>query len=1012
MKKIWFIICSFLSFYCLGIFLNERYRVDYEVEKRINEDIIQKLICYNLSDLIKNFTEIDLIDLNYELYKIFKFKFKKIKDSAVTRDDDLNVYAHLLEQTKLKNYLIFKKLICFDITNPWKYIIFKYSSIFNNVTKNFFFNPDSLEFFENSFSEVVSQIIVLNKKYPYSNCTELNYAKVVNECIKKRQRLSNYFYWANETGPIILKYALNSSILENEKHCLKNCDRARCAIDSFVSSTDKDSKTTIFKAYAVISSFDFYLNFIGLIFLFLNVPLNRSMHFFFYKLSLSSSRLKRKFKIYKILIILFNLILIFLIYTKLILEYIEDRDNPKEREIQISTIERGSLTLVICIPFSQLFKISYDDFQLFVQNKTLQDIETLSDLKFFNGKNIEIHLGFKNKKLEIDWKLLPDVIYFSNNRCFKIKIFPIKKQYWSLLSLFKLTVQTNYSTIYIYMMPDYKPFNSKSFLSNPDYQFVKRIVKKSTKNTKKPCVDYEKMPFGSRWSSIDQCINSVFIRKYGCYSFNLLVHKSQFLNKWMQWSKILYSTRDESWENGLDKIKQSCVEKFKRPSCNQAYFAATGQVVSFSYFNEFAYTGQRSINLFYDLISIIEEEPSIQRLLFDMLNIQTIIFGLNCFKLFKILLFINFKHKMLLINLICFVGFCFHCWFIFDQIIHAPLVFNQHYKSPKWIDLPEIILCFKYDDSSINLVQKSNKTFMDQFVSDLKIEKVFENVKYLGQSDKWFTLNRENKYSTKDLKIDSIYYNDKKCFLIEKKISYYRKQFYFKPNNQVLKFFFNKSLIYQKSRLISFLTKIIDTKQFSKIISLNFVKYTNKNTNLICSIRQKDFEIIYNDRFNVIKNLFSFFFGGSYANSMNERLNDLINDFERSYNLKVLDANIHKSNYELDEAVLNDLINKTEQKKKNYSFVSNYRKRFAINYLQIKDHADYKPDLTFSIVFLRRVIMITNDESFSNLIINLLNLLSFYCNVGVLDLYFYIEKSKFLIFKSFDTLKVNLFKNH
>ena len=85
----------------------------------------------------------------------------------------------------------------------------------------FAFKESTFDWVKMRVYEKFDQLIVLNMGPPYSDCVA-NFSRFhcLNGCVKKKFRLSEYFYDGNETGLIQLNTPGNRSIEENEKHCL------------------------------------------------------------------------------------------------------------------------------------------------------------------------------------------------------------------------------------------------------------------------------------------------------------------------------------------------------------------------------------------------------------------------------------------------------------------------------------------------------------------------------------------------------------------------------------------------------------------------------------------------------------------------------------------------------------------------------------------------------------------------------------------------------------------------
>ena len=76
---------------------------------------------------------------------------------------------------------------------------------------------------------------------------------------------------------------------------------------------------------------------------------------------------------------------------------------------------------------------------------------------------------------------------------------------------------------------------------------------------------------------------------------------------------------------------------------------------------------------------------------------------------------------------------------------------------------------------------------------------------------------------------------------------------------------------------------------------------------------------------------------------------------------------------------------------------SNYKRIFYLNYYRREFCRKNESDFTFRISFLKKTLLVTNEDNYGKLILNLLNILSLWLDHTVFDLYVYVYK----IFKIF-----------
>ena len=117
------------------------------------------------------------------------------------------------------------------------------------------------------------------------------------------------------------------------------------------------------------------------------------------------------------------------------------------------------------------------------------------------------------------------------------------------------------------------------------------------------------------------------------------------------------------------------------------------------------------------------------------------------------------------------------------------------------------------------------------------------------------------------------------------------------------------------------------------------------------------------------------FYDEDSLNDVDKYITNLLNDFKANYNSTTLNLLLERDSFDLNindtlfDEYFNKIQNMTNYKK---SANSNYQRLFAVNYL--KENGS-KTDFKFSLMFFKKVIIITNEDNFTKLILNLLNVL-------------------------------------
>ena len=130
----------------------------------------------------------------------------------------------------------------------------------------------------------------------------------------------------------------------------------------------------------------------------------------------------------------------------------------------------------------------------------------------------------------------------------------------------------------------------------------------------------------------------------------------------------------------------------------------------------------------------------------------------------------------------------------------------------------------------------------------------------------------------------------------------------------------------------------------------------------------------------------SLLFSGDLEQNIDNNLK--INNFEHKYNLRTLYIPSEKvnSNTEIDDDLFEQYFNKESIKS---SLNSNIQKLFITNSKELFSLNFSNPDFTYELNFIKNKILITNEDNYTKLILNLLNVLSLWFDFCILDLHPY-----------------------
>ena len=618
--KIWYFISFLFFLYSINILNKEKNVIIY---KSINQpDPYDHLFCFDLKkdiNILSNKTTLSLDQLNRIVYNHFNdLEYSKTKSEDLERYNKLILYP-----IRSKDYFILRDLICL-IRKKYDKDDFDFIQSILNTTQ-FVYKKDSYNLFKLSYDhDKVKQLIVINENN--FNCTK-NYfkTKCLNQCFKKN-RLSKYIYNGNESGIIKLNYEYDETIRGWEYDCLKNqCKENDCKLNHFVSIRPYlEAKTTIFKSTYLISRLDFYIQFTGLVCLIYNIYFHQLLLILFEFVKpkiIKIKKIKIGGKVIKktnhenYLNLLKKAILIILINCFFYYHIIKTKNiniqmnNPAKTEAKSNQLESEKINLVICMNTEEILENSK------YKNMTLSILEKETDKKFNNNLISEIYLDFINKKIKIEWMLTQKVLFKFQNvllRCFLFEISPNEPKYQSLLTASKLIIKSKHFLFHsLYLLPEKGSFNSKTKFLKCDF-FVKKIIKRSKSNKKQKCIDYDKVYSycNSKQNCIDRCVNRKFVEDYNSITIYSTIDKQHFTKD--QWSNLLLNDNNDKY----NETREECKIKFQNNDCLEVKFE--------SYF-EIGLPNQTkflSIDLYYEVISQFEEEPSFYKLLIDLLSLQ------------------------------------------------------------------------------------------------------------------------------------------------------------------------------------------------------------------------------------------------------------------------------------------------------------------------------------------------------------------------------------------------------
>ena len=220
-------------------------------------------------------------------------------------------------------------------------------------------------------------------------------------------------------------------------------------------------------------------------------------------------------------------------------------------------------------------------------------------------------------------------------------------------------------------------------------------------------------------------------------------------------------------------------------------------------------------------------------------------------------------------------------------------------------------------------------------------------------------------------------------------MEYNRDQFNLLENKEVLKIYFNRTFIHQEDLNIYFFTKISNTMKFSRITNLVFFESRWIYDNLKRKYKKKK-----SPRIKYVINQKSVEQEYSLFDDANSYFINLVNDFGHNQKLRSLKLPLErtKSNKEIDEDLFEQHYKQIENMDRKSTKNLYIQKLLITNDVEIEEYSTFQPDFIFELNFVNNRILIKNEDCFFKykLVLNLLNVLSLWADLCILDFYVYV----------------------
>ena len=648
----------------------------------------------------------------------------------------------------------------------------------------------------------------------------------------------------------------------------------------------------------------------------------------------------------------------------------------------------GPFSVVICFPI-----LDYKEHSYILRNFSFNSMEAASKrLSARWIKSIDFFSG--NKPIESKFKISNEVLFKSSEyydrlwlfRCFPVD-FDLDERHRKMpLTHFIMKFNTEFREIFLIERGQNFTSGLVNFRGIFNPQKVTKIYSKSS--VKSNCRDYSKEPnCGSRRNCLDWCLSTRYIKKHSSIPPNTVVSSSHLNSTWLNRSIYFNETVDK-------KIEAKCSALFNQADCNEAHFEESPDRVS----PKSEVDSLVFIRLSY--LNIVEREMEYDPLktLLDIIRLETVLFGSNALGLLTtVLLF--FRRTLRLkwrraysafLLLLASAGSLVHNVLIFRTIISGDLQENEFFEKPERFTLPSPILCFPIE-KKVDENHRLSGEYLDHLTSGLTFQHAFREIRYNNRTHKkvlriWRLNSTKSSrfYSSPELELTYFYYLGMKCFKISLKVSYTEEDFLLLTDKTVLKIYLDRSFA-NKIGDTTFLHQQADSREIGGGFNYSIGK-PNPNAHYQYMIEFEQFRIVREDQFEQLKDPRWLFQEMVKVNDpktgevMKKRFKE---DHNRTTEHLPLDENFDA---EVDNELYEQYV-KTATKNsvfKSLDFEQNIANTYTnVYYAQFSHNS---PHFSFSFSFLVRRVVITNRENYTKLVVSLLNTLSLWLDICVIDM--------------------------
>ena len=771
------------------------------------------------------------------------------------------------------------------------------------------------------------------------------------ECLKSKstRRSLDHYYSSKETSSLVIyqedlersrqnrwKVRLDEEI---EKECRKLCSKKDCFLVLYlIDFLTEDQKTfrldfnyRLSFAAPYMSNFVFTFQFLSLVALFFNISfletvpdlafrlIKKSFYLYlkFYKRYLPVSYLRKCYWALKICssTLCWSLLILFSVFR--IIKFAENTHDVL-RSTNFPT-EILPFNLAVCVPiqmfWSQSAELNVTLETDLLATKSFSELEKLTNFEKFKNGIKKIFVEYATIEKKVKYSLNQSKVLFRNfdyrlkgrkdsnflTRCYEINFDTMQfdeRRYEMLFSLSHLRLKLNFDWYAVFPLASKHQMNyrSKALFLKPN---LHRITHK--KNSK--CKDYQKLngDCSSKATCIDWCVLEQFRKKHSNLTTFAVVEKSKINQVDLE---HIYFNRVSD-----DQILKKCKKDFKFPDCYDEYL-------------EIPVSNSRPVNLknrtfsmyLYYPEHIVYEDPHLtlaDLLLNNLLNYLSIFTGLNVVKLFSVLFALLKRCKLLRFRklckffkfLVCLLGFSFHSYILQNNALNE-LFYFQEFSRFQTVEMPNLIFCFKFNESEIDLNRKLTPHYLNELTNDLNLS-FFRSFSFFDENYERIEYNQSSQHEALD-KLEEFgwfYWLALKCVKFKFRSINDDRYLYLLKETHFVSITFNKKAIldyYNSSTDFSlyFINKKKYTQELNGIARIEF-EADEINSKQLISIETNLVVFKQKDIFSYVKQPLSLLFETVNLNDTTEYVNQSISRFS-DFNLRTKSMPLSSAGKDLD----------------------------------------------------------------------------------------------------------------